>query len=140
MLKNININATPETVWELITDPEKMKLWISDVEMKVESARQAGGAIIISGKWNGAVHENKGTILKFEPLKVFAYNAWSRINRLPDLPENYIITEFRIDPESDHQIRLTVVQSNLLTESIFKHFEFYWNVTLGLIKKLAEGN
>ena len=115
-----------------------MKQWMGEPEMKIEILTdwKVGGSIIIKG-FHHTQFENKGTVLQFEPNLVLRYSHLSSLSRLPDNPENYSVIEFQLAPSED-QTLLTLVVNNLPIESIFKHFEFYWKVTIGIVKKFIE--
>jgi uncharacterized protein YndB with AHSA1/START domain len=134
--KTITINAPSLRVWDTLTNPEQMKLWLSDLEINVSSEWKVGSLIMFSGKQH-KTNSYKGTILKFEVGKVFQYSLWTRISRLPDKPENYTIIDFTLAPEEDRTI-LTLTHSNLIAETAMEHSNFYWNVTLKVIKRLIE--
>ena len=134
--KTITIKATPAKVWDTLTNPERMKVWLSDPEIEVVSEWKVGGPITFNGK-QYKTNSYKGTILKFEPVKIFQYSFWTKISRLPDKPENYTIIEFTLVPEEDRTL-LTLTHSNLIAEAAMEHSNYYWNVTLQVIKKLIE--
>lgn len=133
--KSININASSSKVWEALTNPNLMKQWMMDAEIEIKTNWEPGSPIIISGKMNGHF-EYKGTILQFEPEKILRYNSWTKISRLPDLPENYSVIEFRLT--EGNQTELTVIQSNLIAEAAYEHANFYWTSALNVLKHIAE--
>ncbi len=135
--KTITINASPSKVWEVLTTPQIIKEWITDIGVEVISDFKVGNPIIFSGKWHGVKRDDHGIILEFDPGKVFSYSYWSKISRLPDLPENYTVTEFRLASMEDQTI-LDLIHSNLIWETGWEHSNFYWGITLWVIKKLAE--
>ncbi len=134
--KSILINAPALKVWETITNPSQIILWMSDPPMEVTTDWQVGSPIIFRGGIKGR-EEYKGIILKFEPLKIFQYSSWTRITRLPDIPENYALIQFALEPV-ETGTRLTITHSNLIAKAAMEHANFYWNTTLFLIKKLSE--
>ncbi len=75
--------------------------------------------------------------MKFDPQKVFAYTYWSKVTRLPDIPENYATIEFVLEAK-DNQTILTFTTTNLIAETAYEHSNFYWGITLNVIKKLVE--
>ncbi len=60
------------------------------------------------------------------------------MSRLPDVAENYTVIEFRLARADDDSTLLTVRTSNFPSESIFKHWEFYWRVTIEVVKRFIE--
>ena len=135
--KSITINAPPSKVWEILTTPELIKEWLTDIGIEVISDFKVGNPIIFSGKWYGVRRDDHGIILEFDPEKVFRYSYWSKISRLPDLPENYTIMEFRLVPKEDQTV-LNLKHSNLTWETGWEHSNYYWGIAMGIIKKLAE--
>jgi uncharacterized protein YndB with AHSA1/START domain len=132
--KTITINATTSKIWNCLTTPALIKLWMSDTEMKIISDWVIGSTIIFETTVNG---KYKGKILLLEPEKVFKYTSYSKVFRLPDEPENYSIIEFKLVPLKDQTI-LSITHSNLLAETAVEHSNFYWNVALENIRKLSE--
>lgn len=131
------INASTAVVWETLTDPSYMKKWLFDTEVEVISDWKVGSPIIFRGKFHGRKFEDHGIIQKFEPEKLFQYTYWSWISNLPDLPENNIITAFKLISEKNNTL-IQLTQSNFVAKASFEHWNFYWNVTLQIIKKIAE--
>ena len=138
ILKSIIINAPVSKVWDTITNPEKMKQWLYDSDIEVLSDWKTGSPILFRGKFHGRKFEDKGTILKFEPGKVFRYSYLSWISRLPDIPENYTIIEFQLTPQ-EGQTLLSLTQTGFAAKASYEHWNFYWLVTLGILKGVGEG-
>ena len=136
--KTIIINAITSKVWGYLTKPELIKLWISDAEMEITSDWTTGSKIIFQTTVNGK-QKYKGKILRFELEKVFEYTSYSEIFRLPDIPQNYSIIEFRLTALKN-QTTLSITHSNLVAETAIEHSNFYWNVALHNIKKLVEND
>jgi uncharacterized protein YndB with AHSA1/START domain len=138
-IKNtILIDSTPDVVWELLTNHDQIKQWIADPEMEPEIITEwkVNGPIIIRG-FHHLKFENKGTVLQFKPNQILSYSHLSSVSRLPDIPKNYSIFEFSLIPIGN-QTSLTITVSNFPTETIYKHLKFYWEVTPGIIKGIAE--
>ena len=136
--KTININAPASRVWEALTTPSIMKRWMTDAEMDIISDFRTGSAIVITGNLHGIPYENKGTILQFEPSSVLKYNYWSSLSQHEDVPENYSLITFRL-MSAEGATTLVFTQTNFTEDVIFKHFNFYWNTALQLLRKLSEG-
>ena len=121
-----------------MTNPEEMKQWMAEPEMvvEVETDWAVGSPITVRG-FHHVRFANTGTVLRFEPTEVLRYSHLSSLSRLPDKPENQSIFEFRLVPV-DHSTSLTVTLSGFPTESIFKHLDFYWRGTIGILKKFVE--
>ena len=139
--KTVRINAPTTVVWEAVTNPELMKKWMADseTEIKIITDWKVDSPMTIRGRLHRVKFENKGTLLTFEPEKILRYSHLSSLSRLPDEPESYTILEFNL-ASINSQTELTFTASNFPTETIYKHFAFYWNVTLELLKKMIEGD
>jgi uncharacterized protein YndB with AHSA1/START domain len=135
--KTISINAPVSKVWDALTNPDVMKRWYSDTELSITSDWKTGSPFMISGIWHGTHFENKGKILALEPNKQFVYDHLSSMSEIPDIPENYTVLDFKLEQKGDQTI-LTLTCSNLITEAIYGHMNFYWSVTFQLLKKLIE--
>ena len=135
--KTVYINAPTSVTWDALTNPELMKKWMSETEINILTDWQVGHPFIIRGSLHRVKFENKGTVLQFEPEKILQYSHLSSLSRLPDKLENYSIIEFSLTP-INNQTTLTLTASNFPTETIYKHFRFYWNVTLEILKRMIE--
>jgi uncharacterized protein YndB with AHSA1/START domain len=137
---SVTIDAAPSAVWRALTDPELMKQWMAEPVMRVEifTDWKVGSPIIVKGHHNNVGFENKGTVLEFEPNSILRYSHLSSVSRLPDKAENYTVIEFRLARAEDDSTLLTVRTSNFPSESIFKHWEFYWRVTIEVVKRFIE--
>jgi uncharacterized protein YndB with AHSA1/START domain len=134
------INAPPSEVWRALTDPDLMKQWIAEPVMRIEITTdwKVGSPIIVKGRHNNVDFENKGTILQFEPHSILRYSHLSSISKLPDKAENYTIIEFRLARAEENSTSLTVNISNFPAESAFEHWQFYWRITIGVLKRFIE--
>ncbi len=136
--RSILINATPAEVWDYLTIPAFMKTWIGDPEMQIEiiSEWKVGSPFAIRG-FHHAQFENRGKIIRLEPEAVFQYEYLSSLSNLEDAPGNYTTIAFYLQPKEE-QTELIVEAINFPTIEIYKHVEFYWNGTLGIIKEKIE--
>lgn len=134
--KEILIDTTISKVWDALTNPELMGQWMWE-GMSVTSDWKVGSPIIFTGKFYNTNYTDKGTILKLENEKVFSYNYWGKLSQLPDSPENYTVIEFSLI-NKENKTLLTLTQTDFITYEIYAHWNFYWVVTLNIIRKLAE--
>lgn len=132
------IHASPAAVWDALTNIDQMKQWMAVPEMELEVITNWNvGGPILTKAFHHEHFENEGTVLQFEPFRVLRYTHLSSISRLPNLPENYTHFEFRLEPVDEHTA-LTVTLRGFPTESIYKHLDFYWRVTVGILKDFIE--
>ncbi|NLR57559.1 SRPBCC domain-containing protein [Chitinophaga polysaccharea] len=134
----VTIVAAPADVWRVLTDTADMKNWMGEPDMQLEitTTWRVNTPFIIRG-FHHVRFENKGVVIAHEAPKRLSYTHFSSVSRLPDVPENYSLLEFRLTPATDQTI-LQLRIENFPTETIFKHLQFYWRTTLVKIKQAAE--
>jgi len=137
--KSIHINASLNAVWEALTQPELMKSWMSDSEIEIVTTWDVGSPIIIHVQADSykTAFTNTGVVLQFLKERVLEYSHLSSLSRLPDEAENHTIIRFTLWPEEDHTL-LELDLSNFPTQSHYKHIDFYWTVTLEVLKRFVE--
>jgi hypothetical protein len=59
------------------------------------------------------------------------------MSRLPDKKEKYSIITFVLSPAARRTL-LEIQVENFPTPAIYKHLEFYWQGTAGILKNLIE--
>src|SRR5262249_3693843 len=96
-----------------------------------------GGTIVVSGTLHRVRARNAGLILEFNPPTSLSYTHLSSLSRLPDQSESYTTLAFTLHPVDD-RTSLTLVATGFPTETIFKHLQFYWRGTLGILKQYTE--
>lgn len=133
--KTININTPASKVWDALTNPDLIKVWLFGT--KVITDWKAGSQILFTGNWQGTDYADKGTILKFDKEKEFQYSYWSGFSGLPDKLENYAIITFQLIPKDNSTI-LTLTTSNIANETMYEHSDKNWDTTLELMKNIIE--
>ncbi|MDI1446304.1 SRPBCC domain-containing protein [Polyangium sp. 6x1] len=141
--KSIEINASPADVWRALTDPPSIRAWVSDDdEIEVTTSWKVGDPILFRGKLHGKIpFENRGTVRAFEPERVLRYSHWSTLSKraIPDVPEKHVLLEFVLTP-SGSGTKLSLSLRNLIDYAVYKHLDFYWGTTLGILKRFCERN
>jgi uncharacterized protein YndB with AHSA1/START domain len=137
--KSIRLNASSKEVWEALTQPEQMKSWMSDSEIKIVTTWKIGSPIIINAQEVSykTAFTNTGVVLQFLKERVLEYSHLSSFSRLPDQPENHTLIRFTLQPKGNYTL-LELNLSNFPTESHYKHIDFYWAVTLEVLKRFLE--
>ncbi|SKD09090.1 Uncharacterized conserved protein YndB, AHSA1/START domain [Chitinophaga ginsengisegetis] len=137
--RKIMINAPVAEVWNAITDIKLMTQWMGEaaLDLRVVTTWEVGAPLVISG-FHHARFENKGTVLEYSPDHAVSYDFLSSLSRLPDSKENYTVIRFALTPQEEHTL-LTLTLTNFPTDTIYQHLSFYWNGTLGIMKKMIEG-
>jgi len=138
--KIIDIDTPPSHVWRVLTDPHAMPAWMSDEPLEVETRWEIGGPIVLRGILHGRLRfENRGVVQAFEPGRRLRYTHWNTLSRrvLADVPENHAIFSFSLAPSADGT-RLTLVLGNLTDQAVYGHLNFYWDITLMVLKQFCE--
>lgn len=133
----IIVNAPVSNTWKVLTEPELIKQWMSEEPLDIITDWKIGGPILIKGNIHEVYFENTGRILQFEKNKILSYEHLSSLSQLPDEPASYSVLEFELQALG-HQTHLKLKLRNFPTESIYKHLRFYWETTVGILKKFTE--
>ena len=62
--KTITIHAPASRVWDALTNPALIKVWIWETEIDIRSEWKVGSTLIFRGELHGIEFQNTGTILK----------------------------------------------------------------------------
>lgn len=139
---SVLIDASPEEVWEALTDPDAIKDYY--LGAKVETDWNVGSPITWSGEWDGTKYEDKGEILTAEPGEELSYSHWSSLAGSEDVPGNYHVIRMTLD-EQGGQTEVALTQSNLeggVTAADRENRDDYennWSTMLEGLKKTVEG-
>ena len=60
--QSIKINTKAEKVWRILTDPEKIKIYLFGTE--TTTVWNVGSPILFQGDYNGQRYKDKGTVIK----------------------------------------------------------------------------
>src|SRR5437868_6447426 len=106
---SVEIHADANTVWEALTDPEKIKKYFFGTETRSEW--KVGSPITFTGVWEGKPYEDKGTILEIIPGQLLRYNYWSSFSGTEDQAENYANITYRLET-AGNITRLMITQDS----------------------------
>lgn len=134
---SISINSPVERVWQALASPELVQQYLHGTMMHADW--HEGGTITWRGDWHGTPYEDKGVILRFEPLRVISTSHWSPLSGMEDKPENYHVVTYEL-AEHDNQTTLTLTQSSSPTQQDADSLiENGWKPVLQALKQLVEG-
>ncbi|HWK03283.1 MAG TPA: SRPBCC domain-containing protein [Puia sp.] len=110
----ITIQASPDRVWNALTNPEMTRKYMFGCEAL--SDWRPGSPLIWKGHFNGVeMVAVKGTVVTIEPGRFLAYTTIDPNNpAIPDLPANYLTVTYDLTPQGD-QTLLTVSQGDYST-------------------------
>jgi len=139
IIYTIDISASAATIWEALTEPTQLQQWMTENRLDITTTWQPGTPIIIRGTSPDHSFENRGTIMQFQPEAVLEYTHLSSLSQLQDAVENYTSIKFQLSP-TENGTHLQITLSNFPTESIYRHFAFYWRIAIHSLKKYVENN
>jgi uncharacterized protein YndB with AHSA1/START domain len=131
----ITVNASPAKVWDALTNPEMIKLYLFGTQ--AISDWKVGDSITYRGTWEGKSYEDKGKILQLVPERIFQSTYWSSMSGTEDTPENYATVTYEIESKLEGTL-LTVSQDNNASKEASEHSEKNWAIVLATIKKMLE--
>ncbi len=134
--KSIEINSNAEKVWDVLTNPEKIKIYLFGT--KTITDWKIGSPIVFQGEYDGHKYVDKGNVLEIIRNENLKYNYWSGFSGLEDKPDNYSIVTYHIDNVSDNQVKFTWTQEGFANEEGQQHSENGLFGMLEQIKELAE--
>lgn len=146
LVQSIVIEAAPALVWVALTEFGAGEKWRN---ADFETDWTIGVPFKITAKMGEQTYQDAGCVLRFDPPSVLEYTHWSRITGLPDTPESRSTIKMSLDPRGRTTL-LTVEQQvppssvthgagwEIGPESGWKHWEFYWRVTLPVLKAVVE--
>jgi uncharacterized protein YndB with AHSA1/START domain len=131
----LQVNAPVSTVWDGLTNPDKIKKYLFGTE--AVSDWKKGSTLIFRGEWEGKQYEDRGTIKEIIPNKILHYTYWSSMSGSEDKPENYANIIYEVEP-SGSGTKLTITQDNIPNEERKEKAENDWNFVLKTMKDLME--
>ncbi|HJU39390.1 MAG TPA: SRPBCC domain-containing protein [Tahibacter sp.] len=138
--KTVDIDVPPDALWRALTEPRQVATWMSDDEFALDTAWRVGGPIAFRGRLHGKIpFENTGTVLAFEPPRRLRYTHYSSLSRraFADVPEHRVTLDFALAP-SPTGTTLTLALENLFDDAVRGHLDFYWEMTLTVLKRWCE--
>ena len=131
----IQIEATPERVWEALTDPEQVKEYMFGAE--VDSDFRPGSPITWRGEWEGKPFEDKGEVIAAEPGRLLELTHFSSMSGKEDLPENYHRVRYELS-ERDGQTSVELRQEGNSSAEEAEHATKNWQAMLDGLKQVTE--
>jgi uncharacterized protein YndB with AHSA1/START domain len=135
-ISSIEISALAGKVWQVLTRPDKIKLYLFGTEVITDW--KAGSPINFQGEFNGQQYKDKGNVQEVKINKALKYEYWSGFSGLEDKPENYSTVCYQIEEISEAQVIFTWKQQGFASEEGKKHTEQGLRAILKQIKDLAE--
>jgi len=134
--ESVEINASPEKVWAVLTTPELIKEYLFGTETITDW--KVGSEIIFQGEYQGQKYKDKGVIKEYTLHKRIRYSYWSGFSGLEDKPENYSIITYDLVSRNGRQTTFTWSQSGFANEEGQQHSQSGMAAFLKQIKSIAE--
>ncbi|HHG85884.1 MAG TPA: SRPBCC domain-containing protein [Bacteroidetes bacterium] len=134
--QSILITASPEAVWEVLTQPEQIAKYLFGTQTITDW--KVGSTIVFQGEYNGQSYLDKGIVKENKLHERIVYAYWSGFSGLEDLPENYSTITYLIEKVADKQVNFTWQQQGFFSEEGLKHAASGLPAMLGQIKQQAE--
>ena len=132
---SIEINADKAKVWDALTNPEKIKVYLFGTEALTDW--KVGSEIIFQGEYQGHQYKDKGTILHIKTDELLQYSYWSGFTGLEDKTENYSLVTYKLDTINGKTL-LSLTQTGFSNEQAQQHSQTAWTNVLQQIKQMTE--
>jgi uncharacterized protein YndB with AHSA1/START domain len=132
----IEITASPEAVWEVLTHAELIKEYLFGT--KTDTDWKVGSPISFTGEFSGQQYQDKGNVLEVVPKQKLQYNYWSSFSGLEDKLENYFIVTYLIKKIDNQTVEFTWHQAGFPNEERREHTQSGLPPMLQKIKALSE--
>ena len=134
--KSIIINASPDAVWQALTDPEMVRQYMHGTNM--ETDWQVGSSITWKGEWQGRTYEDKGSVLEVKPIQLLKVTHWSPMTGTEDTPDNYHTVTYELSGQEGTTLLTVKQDNNASQEEADKMAENNWGPVLQGLKASVE--
>ena len=131
------ISASPEQVWDVLTDPEQVKKFMFGADVRTDW--QPGSPISWQGEYEGKEYTDKGEILEVDKGRLLKMSHYSPLGGQPDVPENYHTLTYELTP-ADGGTRLALSQDNNGSQEEADHSRGMWEMLVKGVKEAAENS
>lgn len=131
----VTIDAPPDRVWEVITDPDAVREFMFGADLETDWT--VGGPILWRGEWEGKPYEDKGQVLEVVPGQKLVHTHFSPLGGEDDKPENYHTLTWTLEDQGG-RTELTLSQDNNASEEAAEHSQGMWDMLVADVKKIAE--
>ena len=105
----LRLGATPQRVFAALTEPALVRRWQYGSELTTDW--RVGSPIRFRAEWQGAVLEQWGSVLEFDPPRRVRYSLFAPRPGLEDRPEHYFVMSYLLE-DLGGACELTIVQED----------------------------
>ena len=134
-ISSIEINASPEKIWDLLTKPALVKLWQYGSELL--TTWEPGSDIRFRTEWEGKIYEQWGKVFEMKPNKLIRYSLFAPRPGLDDKAENHFIMTYNLSEENG-KTRLEIIQEDNRPGAVQEEPQGEENPVLSSLRELAE--
>lgn len=134
-ISTIKLNASLDKVWEILTNPAKVKLWQfgSDLITTLE----VGSNIEFVTEWEGQIFKQWGKVLEVRKNELLKYSLFAPRPDLEDKPENYFVMNYVLTSENG-QTKLEIIQEDNRPNAVQEEPQGEENPILQSLKNIVE--
>ncbi len=132
------IDAKPQKIWEILTDPVWIEKWLMGVKTSV--LWEKGNDIVYELEYEGTLYHDKGKVVEVIENEKLVHTLWSNSFGTPDIPENYRTLTYELKYLGNGQTRLSFNATPFESAEIAAGKEPSVLKTLEKIKEIAEQN
>ncbi|MCY1676178.1 SRPBCC domain-containing protein [Pseudarthrobacter sp. SL88] len=129
------IDAPPDRVWNVITDPAAAREFMFGAKLETDWAE--GSPITWSGEWDGKPYQDRGKVLEVDPGRRLVHTHFSALSGEDDVPENYHTLTWTLQ-DRDGGTHLTLAQDNNPSQEAANHSKGMWDKLVADVKAIAE--
>lgn len=136
------IHATPEKVWETLTNPDKIERYMFGA--RCDSNWKPGSKSNFYVKQDDKeITVVKGEVIRSEENKLLEYTLFPADSDIEDIPENYIVAIFELEQDGDNtHLYVTQKGYSYVENGKERYIDTMkgWKVALPMLKEVAESN
>ena len=134
-ISTVIINAPVQKVWEVLTQPELVKLWQYGSDLLTDW--KEGSEIKFTTEWEGKIFEQWGKVLEIKPNELIKYSLFAPRPGLEDKPGNYFIMSYTLSSENGNT-KLEIIQEDNRQNAVQEEPQGEENPVLKSLKMIAE--
>jgi uncharacterized protein YndB with AHSA1/START domain len=134
--QSIIINASPEKVWETLTNPSLISQYLFNAQTITDW--NVGSDVLFKISFEGEEFIDKGRVIENIPNTTLQYTYWSGFCGLEDKSENYSIVTYKIEEVENDKSKLLWSQKGFADEQSRTNSENSLSTILEQIKFISE--